>query len=176
MVTHYITDDDGRVQCSCSVNTKDTYNWLLRFGYYPSKTYSEDEPYIFTAGNFIYSSNNPYIVNIECGTYDSLYGVWCGNDVEMFKAIAALKNKNDKFQYFVIDTNLWNPFTDGQNTTSKGTFVLCHKDRWAIDINDDGTPCEFSSRNIPAHKATVTEIINHFLNNATEVNVHTISL
>ena len=174
MKTHYIPNDCGRINCSCANNSHETYTWLLRYDYYPSKTYCADDPYIFTAGNMIYSSNNPYIVNIECGTNDSLYGVWCGTNVEMFKAIAALSDKTDKHQYFVLDTELWSP--EGSNVYKKGSLLQCKRDKWNVDVNEDGTPCVLSSRNIPAHKATVTEILNHFLNNGTKTNIHTINL
>jgi hypothetical protein len=176
MKTHYISNDCGRINCSCADNSHETYTWLLRCDYYPSKTYCADDPYIFTAGNMIYSSNNPYIVNIERGTNDSLYGVWCGTDVEMFKAITALSDKTDKHQYFVLETNVCHFDCDSKNIIPSGTFVLCHKDKWNIDVDADGTPSKFSSRNVPAHKATVTEILNHFLNNGTKTNIHTISL
>ena len=174
MKTHYITNDQGRINCSCSDNSKETFDWLLRFNYYPSKTYSPDDHYIFTAGNLIYSTSNPYIVKIECGTNDSLYGIWCSDNIDMFKAIAALNDRTDKYQYFVLDTELWSP--EGSNVYKKGSLLQCKRDKWNVDVNEDGTPCVLSSRNIPAHKATVTEILNHFLNDATKTNTHTISL
>jgi hypothetical protein len=173
MKTHYIANDQGRVRC-CADNSHETYTWLLRYNYYPSNTYCADEPYIFTFENMIYSSSNPYLPKTEKGTYDSLYGVWCGKNVDMFKAIAALNNQNDKYQYFVLDAELLSP--EGSNVYHKGTLLQCKRERWNIDVNEDGSPCELSSHNIPAHKATVTEILNHFLNNGTKTNIHTISL
>lgn len=174
MKTHFITGEHGRVSCSCSDNSNDTFTFLLGLGYQPSVTYSEMDPYIFTAGNLIYSSNNQYIENVEEGTYDSLYGVWCGNDIEMFKSIAALDDRTDKHQYFILDTELWSP--EGSNVYKKGSFIKCKRDKWNVDVLEDGTPCPFSSRNIPAHKADVIELLNYFSNKGNVSNVNIIHL
>lgn len=86
----------------------------------------------------------------------------CGTNEELFLAIAALRDDTDKYQWFVLDTHL--SFNPNANCIeySKGNFIKCVRDKWNVDFNEDGTPCEFSSRNIPAHKATVEELIEHF--------------
>lgn len=88
----------------------------------------------------------------------------CGTNEELFLAIAALRDDTDKSQWFVLDTDLsFSPNANGIEHPI-GSFIKCGRDKWNIDFNDDGTPCEFSSRNIPAHKATVQELIEHFQN------------
>lgn len=86
----------------------------------------------------------------------------CGTNEELFLAIAALRDDSDKNQWFVLDTHL--SFNPNANCIeySKGNFIKCGRDKWNVDFNEDGTPCEFSSKNIPAHKATVNELIEHF--------------
>lgn len=86
----------------------------------------------------------------------------CGTNERLFLAVAALRDDTDKNQWFVLDTHL--SFNPNANCIeySKGAFIKCARDKWNVDFNEDGTPCEFSSKNIPAHKATVNELIEHF--------------
>lgn len=86
---------------------------------------------------------------------------YCGTNEELFLAIAALRDDTDKNQRFVLDTNLL--FSPNGIEHPIGSFIKCCGDKWYVDYNIDGTPCEFSSRNIPAHKATVQELIEHFI-------------
>ena len=85
----------------------------------------------------------------------------CGDNVNMFLALAALRDDTDKHQCFVLDTNVSGLY-DPNTLMSKGTFVICSRDKWVIDFLSDGTPSPYSSRNTPAHKATTEEIIEHF--------------
>ena len=83
----------------------------------------------------------------------------CEENEELFLAIAALRNDSDIHQWFVLDTNA---SISSENMKKKGTFIICKRERWFLDLDEDGTPDVFSSRNIPAHKATVSELIKHF--------------
>ena len=67
---------------------------------------------------------------------------------------------DDKYQFFTVDCNVVD--LEGNPSYEKGTLVFCTKDKWNVDVSDDGTPSLFSSRNIPAHKSTKEEIINYF--------------
>lgn len=87
----------------------------------------------------------------------------CGTNESKFLALAALRDDTDKNQWFVLDTD-WSSINHSQNIAPKGTFILCIKDKWSIDVLEDGSPNPISSRNIPAHKATVEELIEHFKN------------
>lgn len=112
-------------------------------------------PYIFVNRGF-YSTN-------DFGADEEIDGaIDCGTNEDLFLAIAALRDDTDRNQWFVLDTHL--SFNPNANCIeySKGNFIKCERDKWNVNFNEDGTPCEFSSRNIPAHKATVEELIEHF--------------
>lgn len=146
---------------------------------------------MFTQSCFIRNANKDLIYNIMALGYKPMYMTWrnniegnnlvleyntwhftdsdnhpnsidCGTNEELFLAIAALRDDTDKYQWFVLDTHL--SFNPNANCIeySKGNFIKCGRDKWNVDFNEDGTPCEFSSKNIPAHKATVNELIEHF--------------
>lgn len=66
----------------------------------------------------------------------------CGTDIELFKALAAMNDKNDREQWFT-DT------ADG--------FSKCSVDRWL----DEWQP-EYHDRYSIWRKATVEEIVEHF--------------
>lgn len=84
----------------------------------------------------------------------------CGTNEALFLAISALRNDTDKNQIFVLDSDMprWNNPSFIQH--KKGTFIKCIRDKWNID---EVYP-QYSSRNFPAHKATVEELIEHFKN------------
>ena len=82
----------------------------------------------------------------------------CGCDESLFLAIAAMRDDTDRHQYFVLDTDV----SYYGNVTPKGNFFICEEHKAVVDFDKDGNPDVFSSRNIPAHKATVEELINHF--------------
>lgn len=111
-------------------------------------------PYIFVNRGF-YSTN-------DFGTDEEIESaIDCDTNEELFLAIAALRDDTDKNQWFVLDTNL--SFSPNGIEHPIGSFIKCCGDKWYVDYNIDGTPCQFSSRNIPAHKATVQELIEHFI-------------
>ena len=83
----------------------------------------------------------------------------CGINEELFFAIAALRDDSDINQWFVLDTNISALF---DNFKPKGSLVICKRDKWIIDFDENGYPNNFSSINIPAHKATIGELVRHF--------------
>lgn len=112
--------------------------------------------YIFVNRGF-YSTN-------DFGTDEEIESaIDCDTNEELFLAIAALRDDTDKSQWFVLDTDLSLSHNANGIAYPIDSFIKCGRDKWNIDFNDDGTPCEFSSRNIPAHKATVQELIKHFI-------------
>ena len=82
----------------------------------------------------------------------------CGTNEELFLAIASIRDDTDRHQYFVLDTDV----SYYGNVTPKGNFFICEEHKAVVDFDKDGNPDVFSNRNIPAHKATVEELINHF--------------
>lgn len=101
-------------------------------------------------------STNPHIswVN-ECADR------YITNDEGLAFDLATLRDDDtDKYQIFVLDCNL-----DTMNENRfhpKGELVFCTRDSWNVDFDNEGHPSILSSRNIPAHKATKEEIIEHF--------------
>lgn len=78
----------------------------------------------------------------------------CGENEDMFLAIAALRNDTDKNQWFVLDSYYGSINYPYQFFYPEGIFVLCSSDKWEDNI--------FSVTK--AHKANVREIIEHFKN------------
>lgn len=76
----------------------------------------------------------------------------CGTNEDLFLALAALRDDTDKNQWFILDS-----YAGSVNYPDtfhpKGSMVLCTDKKWK-DMPIFG--------NIPAHKATVEELIEHF--------------
>lgn len=68
-----------------------------------------------------------------------------------------MRDDTDRHQYFVLDTDV----AYYGNVTPKGNFFICKEHKAVVDFDKDGNPDVFSSRNIPAHKATVEEITDY---------------
>lgn len=112
----------------------DLFKWLFDRGY---------------AGRYqINMANSIIVVGLEdgcvdvahCNTSDGLaaYGlIDCGENIELFKALAAMNDENDNEQYFV--------------TELAGSSYCVHKNR--------NTNLDYS---LVCRKATVEEIIEHF--------------
>lgn len=112
----------------------DLFKWLFDRGY---------------AGRYqINMANSIIVVGLEdgcvdvahCNTSDGLaaYGlIDCGENIELFKALAAMNDENDNEQYFV--------------TELAGSSYCLHKNR--------NTNLDYS---LVCRKATVEEIIEHF--------------
>lgn len=83
------------------------------------------------------------------------------SDEVLFLALAALSDGHDKDQWFVLDTNLASAF-DIDNITPKRSFIMCSNWHWNVDMRPDYSCLAVSSRNIPAHKASVVELYDHF--------------
>lgn len=73
----------------------------------------------------------------------------------MFLAIAALRDDTDKNQFFVLDVNMGS-FNDPSSIIPKGSLVKCLTDKWNLPKSD------IDSTRIPAHKASVNELIEYF--------------
>ena len=83
----------------------------------------------------------------------------CGINEGLFLALAALRDDTDMNQWFVLDTDV---SMASENFKPKGTFIRCNRKSWFRDQNKDGKPDLLSSQNIPAHKASVQELMKHF--------------
>ena len=82
---------------------------------------------------------------IKCGPPDYEDSIDCGDNEELFLALAALRDDTDKNQHFICTKT----YTDGFDIThDKGYFAKC--------LNDNISPRKYW------HKATVEELIEHF--------------
>ena len=111
-----------------------------------------------------------YLKTTEDGYYIGVNGKWddaafdCGDNDGLFLAIAAIRDDTDKNQWFVLDTRLGS-INYPDSLIPKGSLMKCLRDRWNIDLLEDGTPSPLSSRNIPAHKASLEELVTAFNTN-----------
>lgn len=150
--------------CSCFIrkNTQELKEKLRDLGYrFRGKTRLNCE---FTS---LYCINGLFF---ECSDKPSRLHeiIDCGDNEELFLAVSALRDDTDKNQWFVLETNLSSTDNPNDIYNKSGDFVLCTNDRWFVDYNEDGTPSAFSNRNIPAHKATIKELVEYYnLNNDT---------
>jgi hypothetical protein len=82
----------------------------------------------------------------------------CGTNEELFLAIAALCDDSDYMQWFVTDAEqVW---VNQEIYAKKGNFFLCLvKSRYPECWKGYEEFCSFI---VPAHKATVRELIEHF--------------
>lgn len=97
--------------------------------------------------------------------------VWVCTNEDMFLAVTALSDGHDKNQWFILDTNVASPY-DIDNCVGRGTHIKCDRLRWAVDLWPDNTPCDLSSRNTPAHKASIYELYDIFENNKEDVHTN----
>ena len=145
--------------CFIRKNTKELRDKLEDLGY-------EEYPYGYIGDENLYAESYregwfdgmEWHVTGEIPNYDSTtdddvkggdYGVDCGVNEDLFLAIAALRDDSDYMQYFVTEEE--QHWVNQGLSTPKGSFELClTKERLG-----DRTP---------AHKATVSELIEHFKN------------
>lgn len=82
-------------------------------------------------------------------------GIDCGTNEELFLAIAALRDDTDKNQWFVTESD--QSWVNIGVYAPKGSFELC-----LVDDRYMGMDKRFCNSIVPAHKASVSELINHF--------------
>ena len=122
------------VRVENSEERKELINWCTSIGYYFIQ-----EPYELGAGSVVVVKTETVGVLYERDVKNIPSFVDCGTNVELFKALAAMTQYNDKWQWF----------TDGSD------WVLCPDKVVTKQV-------------IPSyalyHKATVEEIVEHFKN------------
>lgn len=98
-----------------------------------------------TFGRYDFNITNPDYIN-------------CGNNIELFLALASMRDDTDKYQLFVCETSSsWVNLGMWQN---KGDFDFC-----LIDDYYMGQDKRFTSMIPPVHKASIDEIKNYLLLN-----------
>ena len=157
-LTHYSEDFIARLELLGYINSQIGYR---KSDFSGSSEKTRDDMCICTAvrvGESSYTilsketalSHNPYIswVNKEVGRYIT--------DSEMLAfALASLRDDNaDKYCFFTLDCNLDGMDSNPPQIQQKGELVFCTRDKWDVDVLEDGSKNPFSSRNVPAHKST----------------------
>lgn len=138
-------------------NTPELREKLEVLGYYPhpaeKKLYEEYPNYV---GHSLHTGRGFYSM-APIGYEEEVENeIYCGSNEDLFLAIATLRDDTDKYQFFVFDVNFAGMLKD-DIIYPRGTFVRCMEDSWDRDRG-----CIFSSRNVPAHKASVSELIEYF--------------
>ena len=85
---------------------------------------------------------------IEYPIIDDIDGVNCGTNEELFLAIAALRDDSDRFQWFVMDAEIYTEI-------SKGDWFVATDIKGGKHVGTQIDP-------LYCHKATVEELIKHF--------------
>lgn len=135
--------------CFIKVHTPELREYLKDLGY--KVLNFKNAPYLVRDDG--YDGQEEFQDSYEIKSYSDQ--IDCGENIELFKAIAALRNDSDYMQWFVTDAD--QAWVNQGMYAPKGSFELClTKDRY------NGQDERLSSRVIPAHKATVEELIEHF--------------
>lgn len=139
--------------CFIRKNTPELRRWLEELGYSHGKPkyYADDDnKYDFIMchnGKFFLLSQENHV--IRNGHPLKKYGsIDCGTNEELFLAIAALRDDTDRGQFFVTEARLGS-INCPDSIIEKGSFIICCTDKW-------------DSVDIPSHKASVLELIEHF--------------
>lgn len=108
----------------------------------------------YACTNIIYACDGFAFGNIpEMNTENR--AIDCGTNESLFLAIAALRDDTDKNQFFVLDANMGS-FNAPSSIIPKGSLVKYLTDKWNLPKSD------IDSTGIPAHKASVNELIEYF--------------
>ncbi len=120
-------------------NSEELRNKLAELGYVDKTIKGDPSLYTNSIGAF-YSANTHYpsyrLMQKE-GIID------CGENEDLFLALAALRDDSDYMQFFTDDTE----------------FTQCFCDSWKDEWREE----YYNERYIKWHKATVEELIEHFI-------------
>ena len=154
-VNYLSNHSDHKVRCFIRLNTPGIRKRLENLGYGPTcGILSEDCIEI----NCLHKDGATCLNTSELHCIKD-EAIDCGKNKNLFFALASLRKDTDENQWFVLDANV---SIASENFKPKGTFIRCNRKSWFRDMDKNGKPDLFSSRNIPAHKATVKELIKYF--------------
>ena len=130
-------------QCFIRSNSWQIINTLMKFG----KNVLNREPngYIVSNEELVYSvcDEEEYLENMILNGF-----IDCGTNEELFLAIAALRDDSDRFQWFVMDAEIYTEI-------SKGDWFVATDIKGGKHVGTQIDP-------LYCHKATVEELIKHF--------------
>ena len=124
--------------CFIRKNTPELRKKLEELGYKDGGKvgYYGESQYLYCGGRIFYES--PEIITFQCNRF-----IDCGDNEELFLALAALRDDTDKNQWFTNTNDYWYKCLDNKFSKETADWVSCASaDKW--------------------HKATAKEIIEHF--------------
>ena len=135
--------------CFIRKNTKELVEKLKELGYNPG--FSARNNYgnsLQTCCHKLYGSVHGYEDMIDNSSDDPDGSINCGTNEELFLAIAALRNDSDRFQWFVMDAEIYTEI-------SKGDWFVATDIKGGKHVGTQIDP-------LYCHKATVEELIKHY--------------
>lgn len=131
--------------CFIRKNTPELRNKLNKLGYFPHPTANP----LYNNRNGDLHTGRGFYANLPIGYIEETNNaIDCGANEELFLAIAALRDDTDRGQFFVTEARLGS-INCPDSIIEKGSFIICCTDKW-------------DSVDIPSHKASVLELIEHF--------------
>ena len=137
--------------CFIKVNQQNITDYLDYIGYTLNPKCNID------IGDIIVCDKQTYYTTHDIDSIGEINAIDCDTNAKLFMSIAALNNNSDYMQWFVTDAD--QAWVNQGMYAPKGSFELClTKDRY------NGQDEWLSSIVVPAHKATVEELIEKFTN------------
>ena len=128
--------------CFIRKNTSELREKLESFGYKHNDLDDNDRPWL--------AANHGMYISVDEGFHRlPLDDIDCGENEEMFLALAALNGENDYGQWFIYDDTEWN------DKTPLVFWYLCESHSIECDL------C-YDMMFVYARKATAEEIVEHF--------------
>ena len=135
--------------CFIRKNTYELVEKLKELGYNPGfSARHNDGNSLQTCCHKLYGSVHGYEDMIDNNSDDPDGSINCGTNEELFLAIAALRNDSDRFQWFVMDAEIYTEI-------SKGDWFVATDIKGGKHVGTQIDP-------LYCHKATVEELIKHY--------------
>ena len=155
--------------CFIRKNTPKLRKKLEKLGYKPfgSVKYEWDTGWRLSTdnrlGEFESFDDNGLENIIKCGPPDYEDSIDCGDNEDLFIAIAALRDDNDKEQWFITYKSS-HPYMDY-------AAILCREDKWEDEYIKESQQHNFIyTKPEDYHKANVKEIIRMYTDDDEELN------
>ena len=135
--------------CFIRKNTYELVEKLKELGYNPGfSARHNDGNSLQTCCHKLYGSVHGYEDMIDNNSDGPDGSINCGTNEELFLAIAALRNDSDRFQWFVMDAEIYTEI-------SKGDWFVATDIKGGKHVGTQIDP-------LYCHKATVEELIKHY--------------
>lgn len=147
-VLKIVSDMKFKTPCFVRVENAEERNklleWCLFIGYFRLQIPREEQlsKLVICDGECTGIVNNPTTFSLEMVYED------CGTDIELFKALAAMNDENDREQWYIITVDVYYDWPQGH-------MFKCqpHPSEWHVGTSIDPMYCR---------KATAEEIIKYF--------------